>query len=575
MLKQELIDYIKNNCFTKAGQFRGMWFAVSKDAEWLKMLIIQHTPNCKADDVAERVYWLLNGLETYKSCPECHNDIMGFKGISYGYHDTCSRSCAIKSDKVRTTIKQNNIAKYGIDNPAKLQSVKDKTKQTNLERYGTNYPASNEEVKAKVKETNLTKYGVEYASQLKEVKEKTKSTNLDRYGAAHPLKNPIIYEKVKTTNLDRYGVPHVFHKKAGRREWLTSQRENWWHRRMAELAEIVIPAYEHAAYVDVEAMHPYSCVKCNTTFLDHLNNGRVPRCTKCNPGSQVVSNTEREILAFIEENYTGQIIKNSRNIIKPKELDFYLPAKNLAIEFNGDYWHSFNRLETKEERYRHAWKYQECEKQNIQLIQISENEWKEKQAIVKSRLINLLGYSQKIYARKCQVIELTNLESSNFLKNTHVQGNCKATVKLGLMYDNELVAVMTFGRPRYNKHYEWELLRYSSKLNTNVIGGASKLLTYFKHTYLPKSIISYADLRWSKGNLYTMLGFDLSHVSQPSYWWTNHLGIHHRSKFQKHKLLKLLGDKFDAGKTEAQNMFDAGYRRLWDCGTMVFIWTST
>lgn len=77
---------------------------------------------------------------------------------------------------------------------------------------------------------------------------------------------------------------------------------------------------------------------------------------------------------------------------------------------------------------------------------------------------------------------------------------------------------MTFGKSRFNKKYDWELLRYCTLSNFNIIGGASKLLSYFKKNY-GGSIITYADKRWSAGNLYKQLGFTQLKDSPPAYWY--------------------------------------------------------
>jgi len=79
---------------------------------------------------------------------------------------------------------------------------------------------------------------------------------------------------------------------------------------------------------------------------------------------------------------------------------------------------------------------------------------------------------------------------------------------------------MTFGKPRYNRKYEYELLRYCSSYT--VIGGAEKLFSYFLNTYTPKSIISYCDLSKFTGRVYNRLGFILKNNKiVPSKHWYN------------------------------------------------------
>ncbi len=280
---------------------------------------------------------------------------------------------------------------------------------------------------------------------------------------------------------------------------------------------------------------------------------------------QGISVKEGKVLDFIKSIYRDTIIDNSREIISPKELDIYIPDKSLAIEFNGDYWHS----EEYKPRNYHIDKTNLCKDKGIQLIHIFEHQWESKSEIFKSVISNKLGLSNKIYARKCKIVELDS--TTDFLNTNHLQGNCSSSVKLGLTYNDELVSVMTFGKPRFNKSYEFELLRFCNKLNTTVVGGASKLLNYFEKNYKPSSIISYANLQWSNGNVYKNLGFTELSISEPNYWWTKNREVLTRYQCQKHKLKDLLKDKFNQNLSEKENMKKAGYSRLFDCGNMVYI----
>ena len=119
------------------------------------------------------------------------------------------------------------------------------------------------------------------------------------------------------------------------------------------------------------------------------------------------------------------------------------------------------------------------------------------------------------------------------------------------------------------------MIRFCSKLNYHVIGAAGKLLKYFEEKYQPKSIVSYADRRWSTGNLYKKLGFKLENISGPNYWYfllNDNRTIFSRVVFQKHKQEKLL-KYFDKNLTEEQNMYNNNYSKIFDCGNLVFVKT--
>ena len=294
---------------------------------------------------------------------------------------------------------------------------------------------------------------------------------------------------------------------------------------------------------------------------DHISNHG---CEKC---SSSISSYEYEINNFLISNNI-KTLTSSRSIIQPSQLDIYIPSHNLAIEFNGLYWHSEEYLH----KNYHLNKTNECNNKGIKLIHIFEDEWLYKKNIVKSRLLNILGLtSKKIYARNTEIKEVSNSDSKNFINDNHLQGFSNSSIKIGLYYNNELVSLMMFNKPRLGigKSYDgYELTRFCNKLNINVVGGASKILKYFIKLYNPKEIISYADMRWSQGNLYEKLGFTQTHINKPNYWYIVGKKRKHRLGFRKDKLKN---EGFEIiNKTEFEIMRDLGYDRIWDCGTLKF-----
>lgn len=256
--------------------------------------------------------------------------------------------------------------------------------------------------------------------------------------------------------------------------------------------------------------------------------------------------------------------KNNKNILKPYEIDLYNNDLKIGIEFNGNYWHGEN---IKEKNY-HQEKSKIAEEKGIFIYHIFEYEWNTKKERIINQLNNLLKVnSQKIGARNCIIKEVSNKEKTQFLEENHLQGNDNSSVKLGLYYNNELVSLMTFCKPRFNKKYEWELSRFCCKANCNVVGGASKLFKYFMNTYKPKSVISYSNIAHTKGNLYKTLGFTLYEITPPNYVWCNGHEILSRYQCQKHKLL----EQGYIGNSETEIMHNRGYYRIYDCGNKVWI----
>ena len=312
--------------------------------------------------------------------------------------------------------------------------------------------------------------------------------------------------------------------------------------------------------------------KCGHEYNIDLNYQGHFKCPKCYP---IRSKKQYEISVFLEKYVKTKF--NDRQFIKPLELDIL--TENFAVEYDSLSFHSTgnstlsylnSKLETPS---KHLRKTELCESKDIQLFRIFSNEWSQKQDIWKSVLLNKLRVSKRVFARKCVIKEISSVESREFLEQNHLQGSINSSIKIGLYYDRRLVQVMTFGKTRFSKKYQYELLRMCTLLNTTVVGGASKLLKYFERTYKPKSIVSYANRRWSKGNVYEKLGFQFSHDSDPNYFYfkgDDNAKLFSRNQFQKH----LLKDKlkiFDPELTESENMYNNGYRKIYDCGNKVYV----
>jgi hypothetical protein len=294
-------------------------------------------------------------------------------------------------------------------------------------------------------------------------------------------------------------------------------------------------------------------------------------CTECNPvNSSNVSGKQLDLLNFIKGNYDKEIVENCKSLINPLELDIYLPNLKLAFEFNGLYWHNENFVDG----FYHLNKTKKCEEQGVRLIHIYEDDWMFKQDIVKSRILNLLGKSNKIFARKCKIKEIDNDVVKDFLIENHIQGFVGSKIKIGLFFKDELVSLMTFGSFRKSmgqnqKEDTYELLRFCNKSNTNVIGGASKLFSHFIKTRKPFEVISYADRSWSKGDLYEKLGFELLHKTPPNYYYIINSMRKHRFNYRKDKLVK---EGADQNKTERQIMLDRKIYRIYDSGHLKYVY---
>lgn len=455
-------------------------------------------------------------------------------------------------------IKESNILKWGVSSVAKLESSKIKSRKTNLEKYGVEFHTQSESVKQKIKKTNLDKlgvenpmqsslvkekqketilnlFGVDNISKVNDIKEKKKEKYIENFGVDHPLKSEEIKEKVKLTNKLKWGDEYI------------SRSESW-----RKLNYNISKDPNYINYIK----DGISLFNCNYG-LDHqfeiskdVYSKRklygVGLCTICNPIDDLKSIKEKELHNWIVNTYNGEIIQNYRD--GKMEIDVYLPELKIGFEFNGLYWHS----NIYKDSTFHINKTNFFKDKEIRLIHIWEDDWNNKQDIIKSQINNWLGLTKnKIHARECEIKILDNVK--DFLNMNHVQGTANSVLKLGLFYNNELVSVMTFDHFEGRKKMEeggWNLNRFCNKIGFNIIGGSSKLLNYFVGKYKPKRIVSYADKDWSNGGLYYKLGFNLVSDTRPDYKYIIDGRRINKSRFRKSGLLDI--------------------PKIWDCGKLKF-----
>lgn len=117
----------------------------------------------------------------------------------------------------------------------------------------------------------------------------------------------------------------------------------------------------------------------------------------------------KEFLETLNVKYT----QNTRKVIAPLELDFYLPKFNLALEINGVYWHT--ELSGNKNKHYHKDKYILCNELGITLLQFSDFDITSRFDIVKSMIKSRLQLSYKIGARKCIFDSVTKPTALKFM----------------------------------------------------------------------------------------------------------------------------------------------------------------
>ena len=382
--------------------------------------------------------------------------------------------------------------------------------------------------------------------QWEEQRRKTKQTKLERYNN----ENFVNTEKSIQTCLERYGVSSYcktpeFKQKLSKAVALKFKNAENFTKEYIESNFITPDGFlnvqECSEYFGIDRCTAYRKVKLLGIDF-RFRKGR--------------SEAEEKLFNWIP---TENKVHNTRSVIYPKELDMFLPDFNLGIEYNGVYWHSLY-----DPGY-HQEKTLMCIEKGIRLFQIFETDNLE---IWKSMILNALGKSEKIYARNCTLRHLDPKEATEFLSENHLQGSCGSSIRLGLFYNERLIQVMTFGKPRFNKGYDFELLRFCTLRGFCVIGGASKLFKFFRENY-KGSVVSYCNLRFSNGELYRKLGFTQVSLNKPSYFYVKNWNVLSRYQCQKHKLKSLL-ENFDPNLTETENMLNNGYVKVWDSGSLTF-----
>lgn len=462
--------------------------------------------------------------------------------------------------------KETFLKKYGVDNPAKSKEVLAKIQKTNLDRYGSVCSAQSDVVKEKIKATYLKKYGVEYSFQAEEVKDKIKATSLERYGVDNPSKSDVIKNRIVESNRKNLGVDYPMQSK----EVLDKSRVTSLEKYGTEYpnqSDIVKQHIRESSLRLYGVGHPFMSDvvkdKVLKTNLERYGVSCYLMLTRewCDAND---SKPNRDFAYLLDSN----TIKYEREFRCGKYSYDFKVGHNL-IEINPTATHNThfnpygkNRIDV---NY-HRDKSKLARDSGYNVIHVFD--WDDK-----SKIINLLRDRDIVYARKCDVRLVDSVECNQYLMTYHLQGKCNnQTIRLGLYYNNQLVSLMTFGVARYNKKYEYELLRYCA--SHNVVGGAEKLFKYFVDNYKPNSIVSYCDTSKFSGKVYDMLGFKIDTVNAPSCHWYSVKENKHITDnlLRMHGYDRLFKENHGKGTSNEELILARGYLPVYDCGQATYIW---
>jgi very-short-patch-repair endonuclease len=592
LLKQEFLTKNKNfNCKKSI-------------SEHVKNSIIHNTAFLDYDaPVNVRVSYVLAGITQQKQCLTCGLNLKFLCGYNQS-PSFCSSKCAANSNRTKQKRVDTVKSIYGVSNVSQSHTVKEKMIDTFLKTYGVNNPSKSSVVKEKIskkskahtaeriektKQTVKSKYKVDHTSQLESVKKKKEQTFIKNYGSSHYFKTKEFKQKMQSHYLNKYGVDNPF--KADTVKEKIQKTKNTRHgshtfnnRPLANLTMlerfgdhcsrknwseetknlIESPGQLKEFIKDKTIYHAADILSiAPTTLYQYLKKYHIDNfLSRPNQYEDLVK-------SWLEE-LDIDFVQNDRTIIPPFEIDFYIPKQNLCIEINGIFWHS--ELMGKHKHY-HRQKTDLVAKAGFQLLHFWDYQFDKNPSLIKSMIKHKLNRSNiRVGARSTVIQQLTPLQYREFLSLNHIQGPVNSRVKLGLYYQEQLVAVLGAGASRFEKS-TWELHRYAVAKDHSIVGAAGKL---FKHllTLIPKDtkIVSYASQDYSQGQLYRTLGFSEVEKTPPNYFYFKNRTVYNRMQFQKHKLKSQL-PIFDSALSEWENMQTNGYNRFWDTGTIKYEYT--
>ncbi len=532
-------------------------------------------------------------------CPDCKIQTCVICGkkfeLKYPYAAvTCSRKCSGIyrkqtgiSKQVAEKAKKTLENKYGVANPRELQKnlvkkckwcgkefITDNPRQEYCgDDYG-NCPVCGKRVK--IKDYSI---GAQACFDICRIK-LIENTNLQKYGDKTAVNSKYAREKAKKTCLEKYGVEHYSKTNLFTKQMMKNSENSEKYLQFKSDPKSYIGTNYHTKPAILQIANDLGVTEM-AVYQQLIKSD----CRDIAVFKQ--STIEHEVEEYIKNIYGGKVELHNRQIIKPLEIDIYIPELKIGFECNPTYTHNSTKGTIWNDRpvsnNYHREKSIKADKAGIFIFHIFGYEWTHKQDIIKSMIANLLNCNtDKYYARNLTVKEVSYTDSVKFLNENHRQGWCISSIRLGLYNDNELISLMTFGKNRPTAtnneiaENEYELLRFCNKKYTTVAGGASKLFSHFTKLYNPQKVISYSDIARARGALYEKLGFTFEHINSPGYVWVNEKSdeYYNRVTCQKKNLQKLFSDaSIDIEhKTEKEIMQEHGFVKVFDSGTVKWEW---
>lgn len=359
-----------------------------------------------------------------------------------------------------------------------------------------------------------------------------------------------------------------------------------------------------------EKEHPRTCAYCGKEFIvPRISNGKYSQTLFCSEQCRYLGSCRSQKKAQVKREQTclnrygvmypclteqcrnanynikSNVNREFGNLLKDSNIDFseefiigsyafdFKVGENTLIEINPTYTHNvlgnhFNNWKHRPDfvlYHKNKTSYAK-EHGNYRVINVWDwDDW--------DKILNLIKPKQKLYARKLTLLSITKQQANAFLDNYHLQNSCYGnSVNLGLYQDEQLVQIMTFGKPRYNKNYQWELLRLCTKFGYYVVGGAERLFKHFVRECNPESVISYCDMSKFSGNVYSRLGFNLLNQNKPQKIWSKNSIKITDSLLRQRGYDQLFKTNYGKGTSNEQLMIDNDWLPIYDCGQNTYLW---
>jgi hypothetical protein len=442
------------------------------------------------------------------------------------------RFCA-HSSKCKCSMENQKSKILEYQSTDKNKQRKQKIQNTNIKKYGSISPFGNKDIREKSKNTLIEKYGEENYFATKEFQENLLHINIKKYGVSSFKKTHIPQETLSILDNKLNFIKFATDKSIG----------------------------EMSNLLNVD----------NTTVVSRIKK------YECESIISSRSSFEADLKKFLYEEDIKYIV-NSRKVISPFELDFFIPEKNIAIECNGDYWHS-DIFKNKNYHYE---KWKMCNDLGIQLIQIRESDWKLNANLFKSIIYQSLKIDNTpvIGARKCYIKQIDAKPARHFLEKNHLQGFCAGTSHFGgFDNNNNLVSVMTFGWTRGSKaDRRFELKRWATNKNAKYPGLFTKTFKYAQSLLDFQQIVSFSMNDWFTGNVYYKAGFQQGQTFGPSYYYLIDNKWRHCSALTKQRIKinysenTIIQEMLDSGATEFDLTNYLNILRYWDSGKIEWVW---